>query len=318
MMFDVVTAGEALLRLSVPAGSGLESERSLAVHVAGAEANFAVALARLGHRVAWVSRLPANTLGRRVAHTLTGNGVDLSHVDWEDGGRLGTYFVELNAPPRPVSVLYDRKDSSASHLSPDDVPIDAIAESGVAYLSGITPALSESCRRAASAMAAAARESAALWCVDVNYRAKLWSPDVARSHLEPLVSGADLLICTREDAADVFDIEGAPMEVLDALEAATGAARVVVTLGADGAVWKDNDGKGAVPAVPATIVDRLGAGDAFAAGVIDGLLDGDLQRGVAQGVVLGALALGTDGDQVATSREELETLLASEGRRVDR
>jgi 2-dehydro-3-deoxygluconokinase len=108
------------------------------------------------------------------------------------------------------------------------------------------------------------------------------------------------------------------MEVLDALEAATGAARVVVTLGADGAVWKDNDGKGAVPAVPATIVDRLGAGDAFAAGVIDGLLDGDLQRGVAQGVVLGALALGTDGDQVATSREELETLLASEGRRVDR
>jgi 2-dehydro-3-deoxygluconokinase len=315
---DVLTFGEAMLRLSPPTGVPLTRATNLDLHVAGAEANVAVALSSLGRSVAWVSRLPDSDLGRRVARDLAAAGVDISHVRWEESGRLGTYYVELGAGPKGVSVIYDRKDSAAAAMSADDLPTKEMAGARLIHLTGITPALSRSCRDATQAAANAARDSESLLSVDINYRAKLWSAREARKCLEGVAAGADLVVCTAEDARDVFGIEGDPAEVAASLADRLGGIYTVVTNGAEGAVcWHDADAI-RVEATPTDIVDRLGAGDAFTAGVIDGLLDGDVGAGLRRGSVLAAMALATRGDQVSVTRPELTQLLGPGGRRLDR
>lgn len=318
MTTEVVTIGEAMLRLSVRPGDRLESAPSFEVHVAGAEANVAVALAALGRSVAWVSVLPDNSLGRRVAVALRSLDVDVASVRWMEGARLGTYFVEMSEPPRPIRVVYDRSGSAASHMTAADLPWQRIDKSRVVHVSGITPALSASCRTAVEELADRLRPTGVVLAVDVNHRAQLWSGRDARRCLESVAASAGVVVCTAEDARDVFDIEGSPDHVVSALADRLGAERVVITNGSEGAWWYERTSSGHVPGIPATIVDRLGAGDAFTAGVIDGVLDGDLEAGVRRGVVMGALALGTRGDQVRTSRNEVETLLRGEARHIDR
>jgi 2-dehydro-3-deoxygluconokinase len=148
--FDVVTVGEAMLRLSVAPGTRLETAEAFDVHVAGSEANVAVALARLGRKVAWLSGLPEGPLGRRVANALTGQGVDISHVRWVPNARLGIFYVEMALAPRRVTTVYDRLDSPAARMSVDDFPWSVVGESRLVHVSGITPALSrrvENCAR---------------------------------------------------------------------------------------------------------------------------------------------------------------------------
>lgn len=318
MTAEVVTIGEAMLRLSVRSGDRLDSAPAFEVHVGGAEANVAVALAALGRSVAWVSVLPDNSLGNRVAMTLRSFDVDIESVRWMEGARLGTYFVEMSEPPRPIRVLYDRSGSAASQMTSADLPWQRIDQAMVVHVSGITPALSGSCRTAVEELADRLRESKVTLAVDVNHRAQLWNGPDARQCLERVAAGAGLVVCTAEDARDVFEIEGSADYVASALVDRLGAERLVVTDGPRGAWWHERTNSGHIPAIPATIVDRLGAGDAFTAGVIDGLLDGDLEAGVWRGVALGALALGTRGDQLRTSRTEVEGLLRGAGRRIDR
>jgi 2-dehydro-3-deoxygluconokinase len=318
MTVEIVTIGEVMLRLSVRSGDRLDSAPTFEVHVGGAEANTAAALAALGRSVAWVSVLPDNSLGRRVAAALRSLDVDIESVRWAEGARLGTFFVELSEPPRPIRVLYDRSGSAASSMTPADVPWQRIDQSRLVHVSGITPALSPSCRTAVTELADRLRQSKVAFAVDVNYRAQLWSALEARRCLEEVAAGADVVVCTAEDARDVFDIEESPEHAASALADRLGAGRLVITDGPEGAWWREGTSSGHVPAIPATVVDRLGAGDAFTAGVIDGVLDGDLEAGVRRGVALGALALGTRGDQVRTSRAEVENLLRGEDRHIDR
>jgi 2-dehydro-3-deoxygluconokinase len=318
MTTEVVTIGEAMLRLSVRSGDRLDTAAGFEIHVGGAEANVAVALAALGRSVAWVSVLPDNSLGRRVGMSLRANDVDIESVRWTEGGRLGTYYVEMSEPPRPIRVLYDRTGSAASQMVTSDLPWPRIDEARVVQVSGITPALSESCRIAIKELADRLRQSEVTLVVDVNHRAQLWSSSDARQCLEDVAAGAGLVVCTAEDARDVFEVDGSPDYVASALAERLGTDRLVITDGSKGAWWHERTASGHVPAIAATIVDRLGAGDAFTAGVIDGVLDGDLEAGVWRGVALGALALGTRGDQVRTSRAEVETLLRGAARRIDR
>jgi sugar/nucleoside kinase (ribokinase family) len=133
-----------------------------------------------------------------------------------------------------------------------------------------------------------------------------------------LAAGADLVVLTREDARDVLGIDGEPAAVASGARERFDARNVVVTLGDQGSLWDSEAGSGRVEALPTTIVDRLGAGDAFMAGVIDGLLDNDLDRGLRTGTVLASLALGSHGDHVLTSRAEVDRLLGPSGRAVDR
>lgn len=318
MTFDVFTLGEAMLRLSVPPGHRLEVADQLDLHVAGAEANTAIALAQLGRQVTWLSRLPDNPLGRRVVREIRGAGVDTSHVRWVAAARMGVYFVELASPPRPVSVVYDRAGSAAAELEADDLPPGLVDSAKVVHLSGITPALSDGCRRLSLETAERARAGSCRLTVDINYRAKLWSPESANETLTQLATGADLVVLTREDARDVFGIRGEPVVVATEARKRLEVGTVVVTLGDQGSLWDSEGGSGRVVALPTEIVDRLGAGDAFMAGVIDGLLDDDLERGMRTGTLLASLALGSHGDHVITTREEVDRLLEGGGRSIDR
>jgi 2-dehydro-3-deoxygluconokinase len=203
-------------------------------------------------------------------------------------------------------------------MSIDWFPWSVLDGRRLVHISGITPALSASCRQLSQEIAVRARDSGVAFSLDVNYRAKLWSVDEARSCLTSLATGADLLIVGKEDARDIFELEGAPESVLSELEKETGAVNVVLTLGSEGAAFYSPDARGVVPAVPVTVVDRLGAGDAFAAGVIDGYLSGDLAHGVTLGTAMASLALGTTGDQLMSGSAEIEEVLRGSGRTVDR
>src|SRR5690349_11697201 len=141
--YDVVTLGETMLRLTPPGMRRIEQAISLDIEIGGSESNTAVGLARLGLRVAWLSRLTDNPLGRLLAQTLAGHGVDTGWISWTDQDRIGLYFLEEGKAPRGSNVTYDRANSAMSRMQPADLPTDLFksGQSKLLHLTGITPAL---------------------------------------------------------------------------------------------------------------------------------------------------------------------------------
>ncbi len=317
-MHDVVTVGEAMLRLWVPPGERLETASHFRVAAAGAEANVAIALARLGHAVVWLSRLPANALGRRVASEIGRHGVDTSNVRWVEDARLGTFFVELSFPPRPTAIVYDREASAAAGLTVADIDWDLVEQAALAYVSGITPALSVGCSDVARRLLSEASSAGIPGVFDVNYRQKLWGRGEARETLLELSRLASTIVTTEEDARDVFQIMGDSDAVLERLADLSGAGQVVVTRGAKGAVWWDGENKGSAEGFDAETIDRIGAGDAFTAGVISGVLGGSLAEGVELGLAMAALKLGLHGDQLIADWVDIDAIRGGLGRDVNR
>src|SRR5436305_7552549 len=208
-MADVVTFGEAMVRLSPPNFRRLEQARSLDLFVGGAELNTAVALARLGHSPAWVSRLTRNPLGRLIANHAREAGVATDHVLWTEGDRVGVYFLEFGAAPRASSVLYDRKQSAMAQIRPGMVDWPTIfTGSRWFHVTGITPALSPSAAEATREALQAARAARVSISIDLNYRAKLWSQAEAGRCLSDFMQYCDVLITTEEDMEKVFHIQG--------------------------------------------------------------------------------------------------------------
>ena len=316
--FDVTTLGEVMLRLSVPAGERLETAARFHVFPAGAEANLVGALARLGRRCAWVGGLPATSLGRLAASHLRLAGVDLEGVVWCDDGRLGLYFVEMAAPPRPIQVIYDRADACAARLRPEQVPWEYLLDTRLLHLTGITPALSPGCQALVQEAVGRARTAGIPVAFDVNYRRKLWDEATAAAVLAPYLAGAALLFCAQADAGRLFGCTGTPEQVARAMAALSRAAVTVITAGDQGVVAWDGQRLWQEPARPVQVLDRLGAGDALAAGVIDGWLAGNLALGLRQGTLLAALALSQQGDMVVTTPEEVAALLADPSASVSR
>src|SRR5438874_6605701 len=203
---DLVTFGEAMVRLTPPSSQRIEQARSFDAYVGGGELNVAVAAARLGVSSRWVSRLPENALGRMIANRAREQGVDVS-VEWTTGDRAGVYYAELGAAPRASSVLYDRAASSISRIAPGTVDW-ASAFSGARWfhVSGITPALSASAAKVTAESLVAAKKAGLTVSYDLNYRSKLWSAKEARAVQEPLMQHVDVLITTEEDTRVVFGI----------------------------------------------------------------------------------------------------------------
>jgi 2-dehydro-3-deoxygluconokinase len=315
---DVWTLGETMLRFTPRGYTRLEDAGELEVRTGGSESNVAVALARLGCRAAWVSKLPRNPLGMLIARRLRGYGVDLEHVVWSEGGRAGLYFIEPGSPPRPGQVLYDRARSAASTLAPEEVDWSVLDRVRHVHLTGITPALGESCAATTARALAEARARGCSVSFDVNYRARLWGHAAARVALAPLVAGLDLLICTEVDARLVFQLSGGYQELLRGLAAMSQAKVVALTLGSNGAVLYDGGSYLQASAFELAVVDRVGAGDAFDAGLIWGFLQGDLQLGLNYGTAMAALKHSIPGDEFSGSRDEVEALLESCSQEIQR
>ena len=307
--FDVTTLGEMLIRLSVPAGKRLENAAQLDVHPAGAEANVVTLLARLGRQTRWCGALPANPLGRLAVNALRIAGVNTDGVVLKDHGRMGTYYVEFGEPPRGIQVTYDRSGSCAAQLQPDEIDWDLLLDTRLLHLTGITPALSPSCLEIVTEAIRRAREHSIPVSFDVNYRQKLWSEADAAQSILPLIQGVELLFCSQADAARIFHCTGSMHELAQRMLEISKAIHVVISFADQGALLWDGGGWQHEPARPTRIIDRLGAGDALAAGVMHGWLGSDLNAGLRYGVTLAALALTQAGDMVITNNSELLSLV---------
>jgi 2-dehydro-3-deoxygluconokinase len=327
----ILCFGELLLRLTAPGRELLLQSGRLDVHVGGAEANVAVALARLGHATAMASLVPANALGEAAAGALRRYGVDSSGVAI-GAGRMGLYFLSPGAGLRPSDIVYDREGSAFALAEAGDFDWDALLDGAdLLHLSGITPALGPRSAAAAKTAAAAAKAKGVPISFDGNYRAQLWSrwdSDPA-AILNELVGQADILFGNHRDISLLlgrdFGGEG-PERRREAAEAAFAAfpqLRLIASTarhvedadthriaaridGRDGAAQTDE-------IVVAGIVDRIGAGDAFAAGVLHGMLSGrDLDWTVQAGLALTCLKHSLRGDASLFGPGDIEAFLAGE------
>lgn len=311
-LYDLTTLGETMLRLSVPTGTRLQNARQFDVSAGGAESNVAGALAQLGWRVGWFSSLPDQPLGHLLVSPMQKVGVDVQ-VGWKSTGRVGTYFIEFAAPPRTSQVVYDRAESCASQMTIDDVNLEQLLNTRWLHLTGITPALSSSCQALIHTLFTQATERGIKRSFDVNYRARLWSPSEARTTCLALAQNVDLLFCSLRDAHTVFEIQGTPEHCIEQLQKITHAKQIVMSMGDQGAVFFDGEKQHHRPAVKTQIIDRIGAGDALAAGVLHGILSDGSERALDCGVMMAALALSQHGDMVTTSRAELDQLIQLQG-----
>jgi 2-dehydro-3-deoxygluconokinase len=327
-MPEVVTFGEAMIRLSPANFRRLEQARSLDLFVGGAELNTAVGLARLGHTSAWVSRLTRNPLGRLIANHAREAGVGTEHLVWTDDDRVGVYFLEFGAAPRASSVLYDRKNAAIASIKPGMVNWKAVfAGAKWFHVTGITPALSNSAAETTREALQAARAAGVQTSMDLNYRIKLWSTAEAGKWMSDFMQYTDVLITTEEDTERVFGITGKDYEDVSAQLVRRFPLKIVaITIRENPLVWKNTwtamaykEGKAyRTKTYEVEIVDRLGAGDSFAAGLIHGLLEGDLQRAVDFGVAASALKHSIPGDFNWVTREEVEAMLKGGGLRISR
>lgn len=342
MPFDVITFGEAMIRLSPPNFLRLEQARSLDLRVGGAELNTAVGLARLGHTAAWVSRLTNNPLGRLIANHAREAGVSTEHVVWTDDDRVGLYFLEFGAAPRASSVLYDRKNAAIASLKPATVPwAKVFAGARWFHVTGITPGLSNDAALVTKEALVAAKAAGLRTSVDLNYRVKLWTPAEAGKCMAELMAHTDVLITTEEDIERVFGIKGKNYEEAAELTAKRFGLKIIaITVRENPLVWRNSwtaiahqhsplapgaRGAGGVgerilrtKSYEVEIVDRLGAGDSFAAGLIHGLLEGDLQKALDFGVAASALKHTIPGDFAWITRDEVEAMLKGSGLRISR
>jgi 2-dehydro-3-deoxygluconokinase len=323
-----------MVRFSPPGFRRLEQAATLDVEIGGAELNTAAGLARLGRSAAWASRLPDHPLARLLAARLRAAGVGADHVLIAPDGRVGLYFLEFGAAPRASSVIYDRADSAFARLRPEEFDWPAVfAGAKWFHVTGITPALGPGPAAATLAALRAARAAGLRVSIDPNYRAKLWTVDAARRWLAEALPLCDVLITGGGMAGEVADAErlfgvaaADPEALARALAERFGLSVVAVTLRDSPRVWRNAWTALALAGGTALrtrtydveIVDRLGAGDAFAAGLIHGLLDGDVQKGLDYGAALGAMKHTVLGDLPCFTPAEVEALLQGGGVRISR
>ncbi|MFP4588831.1 MAG: PfkB family carbohydrate kinase [Candidatus Bipolaricaulota bacterium] len=321
---QVVTFGETMIRLSAPDTKRLEQAQSLDVNVGGSESNVAVAIARLGLDTSFVTRLKNNPFGRMIENKIREHGVDTSHILWTDEDRVGKYFLEFGANPRPSSVIYDRANSAISQIQPDTVNWQEVFDGAeLFHTSGITPALSKSAEQVTAEAMKAAQENGLKVSVDLNYRSKLWSQEEAKRCMTPLMDYTDILVTTEEDTERVFDISGEDYaEVAELLSSEFDFEVVAITLRDNISMWRNDwtaiaykDGKIYDDMTyELELVDRVGGGDSFTAGFLYGYLIGDVQKAVEFGNATSAVKQTNPGDINWCTLEEVQSLAEGGGR----
>jgi len=288
---DVVTFGESMVLFAPSERETLEAASAYHASIGGAESNCAIGLARLGYSVSWVSRVGRDPFGARVLKTIRGEGVDVSRVEMCDSAPTGLMFKEPG-PGNTTRVFYYRRQSAAAALR-----LEQFESLGAKYLfvTGITPALSDSNRRLTFDLVERFRAAGAKVAFDPNMRFRLWTPNEARTVFLELARNCDVLIPSLAEAEIMTGLTGGD-SMLDAL-LSLGPPQVVLKAGDKGAWYADAAEYGFCPCHSVQEIDPVGAGDAFCAGVLSGLLDGQpLRDAVTRGAALGAFCVSTFGD----------------------
>ena len=335
-MAKTICFGEIMLRLSPPGFERLFQSPQLHASFGGGEANVAVSLAQFGHESHYVTRVPANPLGDAALKALRAEGVRVGHVQ-RGGQRLGIYFAETGASQRASTVVYDRAHSAIVELKPGTVSWpEVFAGAAWFHCSGITPALGKNAAECTAEAIAVAKQCGLKVSCDLNFRRKLWTEAEAQSVLTPMMRSVDVVIANEEDLqaslgieVDHADITGGELDseayrrACQRVAHEFGSAQVAVTL-RESASASEN-GWSAVLFDAATqsflqsqrysvrLVDRIGGGDSFAAGLIHGFVSGrDLEATLQFAVAASALKQTIPGDFNQVSEAEVERLVAGD------
>jgi len=330
-----VTFGEVMLRLATPGHLRLNQTPVLEMTFGGGEANVAVSLALFGEEAAFVTRLPKNDIAETCVQRLRGLGVDTRSIV-RGGERIGIYFLETGASQRASTVTYDRAHSAISEIKPGELAWDKILTGADWFhFTGITPALSHAAADATAEAAAAAKKLGLTVSCDLNFRKKLWSSEKAGQVMSGLMKNVDICIANEEDAEKVFGVKATGAEVTSGkidhgryVEVATklterfGFKGVAITLresfSASHNGWSAlyfTGGKAHFSRrYDVQIVDRVGGGDSFAAGLIYALgKKKSPQDAIEFAAAASCLKHSISGDFNLTKLSEVEALLAGDG-----
>ncbi|WP_020494893.1 sugar kinase [Sciscionella marina] len=293
---EVLCIGETMALLAPLDGPLTEAER-LRLDIGGAESTVALYLREFGQRTAWLSRVGDDPFGERIVRTLSGHGVDTRFVRTDTEAPTGVYFK--NPGIEKTTVHYYRAGSAASRMGEgelDGVPLDELR---LVHLSGITPALSASCRALVEQVLALPKREGREVCFDVNYRPALWPVAEAAPVLRELAARADVVFVGQDEAQTLWGLD-TPEEVRELIP---GPRRLVIKDGAIGASEFEGTRKTFVSARPVEVVEVVGAGDAFASGYLAGLLAGhEPAQRLAEGHELAARTLRSTDDFVPVTR----------------
>ena len=337
-MAKIVTMGEIMLRLSTPNNEKFIQADEFDINYGGGEANVAVSLANYGHDAEFVSALPKNPIGDAAIATLRKYNVGTKHIS-RSGERVGIYFLETGSAMRASNVVYDREHSSISTAKADEFDFDAIfKDADWFHFTGITPAVSDSAAELTEVALKAAKNAGVTVSVDLNFRKKLWSSEKAKRIMTNLMQYVDVCIGNEEDAEKVLgfkpgntDVTAGELELngyvdifnqmCDQFKFKYVISSLRESFSASNNNWSACIMDGATREFyhskkyhVTPIVDRVGGGDSFAAGVICGLCDKkDFKSALEFAVAASALKHTIPGDFNLVTREDVESLAGGDG-----
>ncbi len=323
MKFDLVTFGEAILRFSPVGGDRLVRADRFDCVLGGAELNVAAGAAQLGMRTAYLTKLPRNRMGEYALERIKNAGVSGDSISWdeEDDARLALYYLETGAAPRKSAVVYDRRHSSFTKVETEEFAPAVEEGARLFHTCGISLALCAQSRAVARQLVESYKAQGALISFDVNYRANLWGEEEARATIEELLPLVDILFISEESCRRMFARTGEIRQILkdfstqyDIRMVATTQRKVLspqrhefTALVYDAA----SDRFFTQPPYQIDVVDRIGSGDAFVAGVLSGVLKGETpDRALRYGNAMAALKSTVYGDLPCTGLAEVERLIA--------
>jgi 2-dehydro-3-deoxygluconokinase len=292
---EVITLGECMTLIYPDNPISLIEAKSLKMDIAGAESNLSIALSRLGHKVRFISRIGDDPFGEKILSILKREGVIIDSLIKDKAHPTGLFFREW-LPDGQRRVYYYRKDSAASNLSIKDIGPELFVNARLLHLTGITPALSESCLNACKQAISIAKKMGITISFDPNYRPKLWDKQKARSAILPLIKSSDIVLMGHEDGAALFG----QLDDYQYLEKThnLGVKINILKRAERGALALINNELIEIPSFRVNHVkDPVGAGDGFDAGYLSGWLKGwEHHQSLKLGARIGAMAVQTEGD----------------------
>jgi 2-dehydro-3-deoxygluconokinase len=293
---DVVTIGETMALFTPNEEGMLRHAHSFSLKFGGAESNVAIGLSRLGHRSRWLSRLGEDEFGDAMLSFIRGEGVDVSYVTRDPNAPTGVFFKEFRRL-KDTRVYYYRKDSAASRMDAGWLSEESISDAEYLHLTGITPGLSPSCREMFEKAIRIAKGNGTKIVFDPNLRLKIWRDEAeARQFLKKYASESDIVLPGISEAEFLFGTFS-PEEYVEKFHD-LGIETVIMKLGKEGSLISSSGLMKKIPGFTVErVIDPVGAGDAFAAGVLSGLLDGKtLEEAALQGNAMGAMVTMVNGD----------------------
>lgn len=321
--FDVLGLGEVLLRLSPTDRERILNGETFGKCAGGSELNVVSGISLLGLRTGIITKLPSNEIGKYIKNRIRFTGVSDDYITYDQSreARLGIYYYESGAAPRKPVVVYDRAHSSFTTLRLSELDTDIFKKTKVFHVSGITIALDAELRREAKEMLKAFKANGTLISFDVNYRAALWSEDEAREEISEILPLIDMLFISEETSRKMFRKQGTLQEIMESYSREFGCRLVASTqrtvLSPTRHTWNSiiysHDEKRYYSEEPyreIEVVDRIGSGDAYLAGVLFGILEyGDVGKALEFGNAMAAIKNTIPGDMPVSDFQEISRVI---------